>query len=95
MPYIDPKLRDHLHPEDRRMIPMDATSPGELNFQVTKLIDDYMVRYGLNYGTVNEVIGVLECAKLEMYARVARPYENSKIRSNGDVYSPYLVNGYE
>ena len=29
---------------------------------------------------------MLECAKLELYRRVAAPYEDEKIDQNGDVY---------
>ena len=36
---------------------------------------------------MNEAIGVLECAKLELYQRVIADYENEKMRVNGDVYS--------
>jgi hypothetical protein len=36
---------------------------------------------------VNEAIGVLECAKLELYRRVAAPYEDEKIAESGDVYT--------
>jgi hypothetical protein len=42
--------------------------------------------HGTNYALLNELIGVLECAKLELYRRVASPYEDEKIQSNGDVY---------
>ena len=41
----------------------------------------------LYYEWINEVIGVLECAKLELYRRVAAPYEDDKRLQNGDVYS--------
>ena len=41
---------------------------------------------GTNYVKLNELIGVLECAKLELYRRVASPYEDEKVESNGDVY---------
>ncbi len=40
----------------------------------------------LRYSKINSLIGVLECAKLELYRRVAAPYENDKIDENGDVY---------
>lgn len=33
-----------------------------------------------------DALGALECCKLEFYRRVAAPYEDSKIISNGDVY---------
>ncbi|MGH9339677.1 MAG: DUF6899 family protein [Acidobacteriota bacterium] len=60
---------------------------GELNYAITKLVDDYVIRKGgIRYMHINEVIGALECAKLELYRRVAVPYEDQKIRSAGDVY---------
>jgi len=31
-------------------------------------------------------VGVLECAKMELYRRVAAPYEDKKKEENGDVY---------
>jgi len=40
----------------------------------------------MNYRNINELVGVFECAKLELYRRVASPYEDEKIQSNGDVY---------
>jgi hypothetical protein len=40
----------------------------------------------LNYSDYNEIIGVLECAKMEFYRRLAAPYEDSKIIVNGDVF---------
>ena len=36
---------------------------------------------------LNAIIGALECAKLELYRRVAAPYEDDKIIENGDVYT--------
>ena len=41
----------------------------------------------ISYRNINELIGVLECAKLELYRRVASPYEDEKIQSNGDVFN--------
>jgi hypothetical protein len=32
------------------------------------------------------MIGALECAKLELYRRLASPYEDLKIADNGDIY---------
>jgi hypothetical protein len=37
--------------------------------------------------SADEVVGVLECAKLEIYRRIAAPYEDKKIVENGDVYT--------
>ena len=35
---------------------------------------------------LNAAIGVLECAKLELYRRVVAMYEDGKIKENGDVF---------
>jgi len=47
----------------------EVETAGELNYVITKKIDSYLNRKGLSYANLNEVIGVLECAKLELYRR--------------------------
>lgn len=81
MPYIkDTEKTDLLN---NKRIP---TSPGELNFIITHKILEYLTLWGINYQHINDVIGALEGAKLEFYRRIAAPYENKKIKENGDVY---------
>jgi hypothetical protein len=79
MPYIKREDRE------RVLQSSEATTPGELNYLFTELIETY-IRGQLNYQRINDVIGALEGAKLEFYRRVAAPYEDSKIAENGDVY---------
>ena len=57
-----------------------------MNYAVTYAINEYLNNNVLTYATLNQAIGVLECAKLELYRRMASPYEDEKIKSNGDVY---------
>ena len=64
-----------------------AEDVGELNYQITCLVDDFISRKKLKYSEINSVIGVLECAKMELYRRIAAPYEDEKCEENGDVYS--------
>jgi hypothetical protein len=81
MPYISPEARAEI---DAGRAPEDA---GELNYAISRLIEPYLARQGpIRYATVNGVVGVLECAKLELYRRVAAPYEDAKCAENGDVY---------
>ena len=40
----------------------------------------------VGYHHYNQLIGVLECAKLELYRRLIAPYEDVKIIDDGDVY---------
>ena len=81
MPYIKKEDRIKLNKSNI------SNNSGELNFQITMLINSYLERKGVNYTSLNEVIGVLECSKLEIYRRLAAKYEDKKISENGDVYS--------
>lgn len=37
-------------------------------------------------GRIVEARAAFECAKLEFYVRIVRPYEDQKLHDNGDVY---------
>lgn len=81
MPYITREARTRL---DMGNKPENA---GELNYAISKLIDDYLFQKGgFRYEYLNEVTGALECAKLELYRRVIVPYEDEKLVESGDVY---------
>lgn len=80
MPHIDPKIRKVY---DQAYLPFAAG--GNLNYLITKLC---LQRLGTQprYVDFNEVIGVLECAKQELYRRMVAPYEDKKAKENGDVF---------
>ena len=59
---------------------------GDLNYIITTIIKKTLDRQGIRYQTLNAVVGALECAKLELYRRLIAPYEDEKVKSNGDVY---------
>jgi hypothetical protein len=81
MPYIKSERRKAI------LAGAKPQDPGELNFAVTALVDRYLEdKGGIRYSHLNEVIGALDCAKLELYRRIAAPYEDAKIVENGDVY---------
>lgn len=81
MPYINESARRLLAAGVNAPI-----TPGELNYAITQLVVGFQQRRGLNYQTINDIVGALEGAKLEFYRRVATPYEDGKIQTNGDVY---------
>jgi hypothetical protein len=80
LPYIKQERREELV---RDVLGPD--NAGELNYEFTELIRIYWERKG-NYQAINDIVGALEGAKLEFYRRVAAPYEDVKIKENGDVY---------
>lgn len=67
--------------------------PGELNYAITQLVRQYIDDHGLNYQTINDILGALDGAGKEFYRRVAAPYEDDKIQQNGDVYAPKRGSG--
>lgn len=90
MPYIDPELRIRIDEEidvltdkivnDESLL---AKRAGVLNYAITRLL---VALYEKSYTELNEAVGVLECAKLELYRRRLAPYEDEKCGENGDVY---------
>jgi hypothetical protein len=90
MPYIKEEERKSLVVQYEGTNCMDLgvmfpDNPGELNYVITMLIKNYFNNKPC-YQSINDVVGALEGAKLEFYRRVAVPYEDSKIKENGDVY---------
>ena len=85
MPYIQPSRRRRLDGEINNLAgtleAMKATE-GDYNYAISRIIGSYPFR---NYSAINGLVGILECAKLEFYRRVAAPYENGKAKANGDV----------
>ena len=84
MPYIN---KDDRQPIDAvvRDLADEARGTGQLNYALTMTILKYLPRQ-VSYIDLNEVIGVLECVKLEFYRRKVALYEDGKCKINGDVY---------
>lgn len=80
MPYI--KTQARLDLQSGR----NAETAGELNYAITRVATQYVFDKGLSYQVINDIIGALEGAKAEFYRRVAAPYEDTKIKENGDCY---------
>jgi hypothetical protein len=84
MPYIKQKERKELERALQTLI-KKVNNVGKLNYCISRLCNGFLTRGDLNYYGLNQVIGVLECAKLEFYRRKAGPYEDIKILENGDI----------
>lgn len=88
MPYIKQDQRDQLDLfiDDLSTALRDSDdTAGNLNYTITRLCHEYINEHGLNYASINTLIGMLECAKIELYSRVAVPYEAKKSHENGDL----------
>jgi len=85
MPYIDQSSRDGFVEVGEAMENAEIHTPGELNYICTLAIREFMRDKKFCYATLNEAIGALECCKLELYRRLASPYEDECVKKNGDI----------
>lgn len=92
MPYIVPEKREVLDPVIEELVitlrGLQSDDPndniqGNMNYVISRLLDRL---YNANYQEINNAVGMMMCATFEYYRRMAVPYENQKIRDNGDVY---------
>jgi len=92
MPYIKQDDRKHFEALLLEFDKIDKIiTTGDMNYLITRLLDKYLIKYtDENYDSFNGVIGVLECSKQEVYRRILVPYEDLKIKVNGDVYNSSL-----
>jgi hypothetical protein len=81
MPYIKQEKRASFENGTGKM-----EAPGDVNYILTRVCSEYINNKGKSYQTYNDIIGALECCKLEMYRRAVAPYEELKIAENGDVF---------
>ena len=86
MPYINQVARERIARKIQEGVYPDPQDAGELNYLITSVVDGYFQKRGGRYQQINDVIGALEGAKMEFYRRVVAPYEDGKIKDNGDVY---------
>ena len=62
----------------------DENKAGMLNYCFTKILK-FVYPGAIKYRQHNEIIGLLDCAKMEYYRRCTSVYEDEKIILNGDV----------
>lgn len=84
MPYIKPNQRTQFD-EAIDSLAVRIGPEGELNYVITKLVHTWLIEYGVNYARLNAAIGVLDCAKMELYRQVVAEYEDEKKSENGHV----------
>ena len=88
MPYIPSDEREELDEIAKALITAlrNGNFRGRLNYFISTVAQGLIEANGVSYSFLNDFIGVLECVKLELYRRVATPYEDDKMRENGDVF---------
>lgn len=84
MPYISQEERDEI---DIKIFELSQCleTKGQMNYAISFLLHQYIKKNGLKYNNINDAIGIIECAKMELYRSIAGPYEDIKIEENGDL----------
>jgi len=93
MPYVKKSQRENLDPAIDELVnrivltcEQDKCEPdGMLNYAMTRMLLKTMAK-GATYIRLERAIGCLESCKQEFYRRVVAPYENRKVKENGDVF---------
>lgn len=86
MPYIPQNRREELEEIVKQFFTVTECNAGDLNYLITQVLVAYMEINGKHYKTLNDLVGALECAKMELYRRIIVPYENTKMATHGDAY---------
>jgi len=84
MPYVDAETRNRV---DRSGFEAGDKS-GVLTYRLWRLLEEWMRDGrggGWSYGSMNEVVGCLETAKLEFSRRYLWPYEDQKMEDHGSL----------
>ena len=84
MPYITPDRRA-VFDQALHELALEVQNQGELNYCIYKLSRLITHRMGKSYSNLSMCSSAMEHAKLEWYRKVLAPYEDEKIRENGDI----------
>ena len=80
MPYIAKDRRTSID-----VMGETPATKGELTYSFYVLALRYLKFKGKSFDTLGDVVAALEQAKDEFQRRLIHPYENEKIKTNGDV----------
>ncbi|MBU1178775.1 hypothetical protein KKB69_00305 [Patescibacteria group bacterium] len=90
MPYLEQKDRKNFDPCFEKTLDyltkLDIGAlAGHLNYMVFKTVKVWIGKNGKKYYIFAAIIGTMMCCILEVYRRLIAPYEDKKIKENGDV----------
>lgn len=83
MPFLSPMQKAEVN---EKMKEGRCLNEGELTYVLTKLIVTNWHSGEGNYAALCQIIGALECTKMQFFKEIVVPYEEKKKQLNGDVY---------
>lgn len=93
MPYIPQEQRNKVDPAINELaVKISETAGSEppdgiLNYAITRLLQHVIIKGKPTYMLLERVNGLLGCVDKEFYRRCSAPYENTKAKINGDVFT--------
>jgi hypothetical protein len=84
MPYIKKESRVKFDDAINKLAE-EINEPGELNYCIYALLNRIIKKHTECYRLYSALIADVDCAKMEFYRKRVGPYEDKKIKSNGDV----------
>ena len=91
MPYIKKEQRNIFESDIARLVNnlsaqgWGISKEGCLNYIISSLLARSLREEEMSYAKLNAVMGILESCKAEIYRRVVAPYEEIKLRENGEI----------
>ena len=89
MPYIKNETRPQFDNEIETLVAKaraNNNQDGDGNYIISRIVAGiFKPDGGWRYFAIARAVGCFVCAMLEFYLRVARPYEDKAIHSNGDI----------
>ena len=86
MPYIKVENR-RIFDESINVLSNFITHKGDLNYIICELVGQLILSTKISYTQMSEWIDAVDGAENELRRRLLDPYENIKIKENGDVPS--------
>lgn len=95
MPYITDEEKEKFMSQIAGLVDL-IRSKGDLNFVISEITGQLILRDGASYTITSNWIGGVRDADRELTRRLLNPYEDIKIRENGDVPSfRRIINTYK
>lgn len=84
MPYIQKNRRKTLDSCFLTLY-LEIETKGELTYCLYRIVKDYIKMKGKSYQNISEAISSVADTEHELRRRVLNPYEDKKIKENGDI----------
>jgi hypothetical protein len=88
MPYLDREHKENKEHLKRALMYLgsDLETKAELNWAICTVVLGFLRSKTKNYQTLSDAVGALYDASHEVRRRILDPYEDGKIKENGDIF---------